>query len=71
MSNATTLRYLFLVNLGLCLFIFPFVVFPGMIMFDYNSIRYTMRWTDIFDGQGPVGETWMFFGVRAHCSMWG
>lgn len=62
-------RYLFLINLGLCLFTFPFVVLPAAALFHYQrDITYTMQWTDVLDGKGPVGETWMFFGVSVHAT---
>ncbi len=56
-------RYLFLVNLVLCLFTVPLLLLPEAIFFDYEArIHSNFTWTDVFDGAGASGYVWIFFG---------
>lgn len=58
------LRWLFLVDCFITALCIGFVVGPAAVLFDYGRITLPFEWTDIFDGKGAVGQTWMFFGVR-------
>jgi len=55
--------WLFLVDCFITLLCFGLVVGPGAALFDYTRITLPFHWTDVFDGKGAVGESWIFFGV--------
>ena len=58
------LRWLFLANVFLFTFYTGLVMLPMVIRFDYNaSIREPLKWYNVFDGEGAVGDTWLFYGV--------
>eukprot|EP00049_Salpingoeca_infusionum_P015349 m.297933 g.297933 ORF g.297933 m.297933 type:complete len:814 (+) comp15859_c0_seq4:268-2709(+) len=57
------MRWLFLANLFLFTFYTGLVALPMAIRFDYNaSITEPLVWYNVFDGEGAVGDTWLFYG---------
>eukprot|EP00730_Choanoeca_flexa_P014773 TRINITY_DN6580_c0_g1_i2.p1 TRINITY_DN6580_c0_g1~~TRINITY_DN6580_c0_g1_i2.p1 ORF type:complete len:717 (+),score=124.84 TRINITY_DN6580_c0_g1_i2:46-2196(+) len=57
------LRWLFLLNASLAIVIGGVIVFPAVAFFDYSTqITAKFEWFNIFDGQGAVGQTWIFYG---------
>ncbi|XP_048246648.1 transmembrane channel-like protein 7 isoform X1 [Haliotis rufescens] len=54
-------RWVILLNIALAVVWLGFVVLPTAVAFDYSSIKNSFSYSNLLDGQGPVGESWVFF----------
>lgn len=59
-------RWLFLLNTVQAVAYSCFVVLPMAVRYDYAMANSTFEWSNVFDGQGAVGNSWLFYGVRRH-----
>lgn len=56
-------RWLFLLNVVQSLLWFLVVILPTIIRFDYGRITKKFSALNLLNGQGAVGESYVFFGV--------
>ncbi|XP_067650028.1 transmembrane channel-like protein 2 [Haliotis asinina] len=54
-------RWVILLNVALAVVWLGFIVLPTAVTFNYAVINSSFSYANLLDGQGPVGESWVFF----------